>query len=111
MIIDTLTRKRNDIAAQIRELTESLTHLDATIKLFAPEYQKPRLKRGDISRAIFDAIRSAGKPLTTAELSQATSIDMKRMGTILSQQYRRGQVKRERREDGLNLWGLEDSRR
>ena len=106
MIIDTLTRKRNDIAAQIRGLTESLTHLDATIKLFAPEYEKPRIKRGGVTRALFDALRSAVNPMTTAELSQATGIDMKRTGTVLSQQCQKGRITRQRGEDGLNMWEL-----
>jgi hypothetical protein len=106
MIIDTLTKRRNEIAAQIRELQQSITHIDATIKLFSPEYKIRRPRREGITRAIFDVLRDADKPLTTGEVSAIIGQDSKRVGIALAAQKKKGLVTGKR--DGVySFWEIE----
>ena len=108
-IIDTLKKKRNDMAAEIRNLTSGLEHIDATIKLFEPEYAKPRTKHGGITRAIFDVLRTAECPMTTREIAEAIGMDAKRTGIALNAQAKRKQINQRRSENGLMVWGFEGS--
>lgn len=101
MIIETLTTRRNEIAAQIRELTKSLTHIDATIKLFQGDYTPlKRLRREGLTRAIFDVLRNADKPLTTSEIAAMIEANTSRVGISLAAQKNKGLVtgKRDGRE-------------
>lgn len=65
---------------QLRHLRESLLHVDATLNLLDPDVdvgaipnKKPRkrvklFRQGELGRLIVDALRTAGKPLLTAEI-------------------------------------------
>ena len=89
IVVAGLLAKRAEIAGlidhhrkQIAGLQAGLAHLDATIHLFAPEIDlrtlKPKQHRernhyfrpGEAPRAILDALRLAGRPLTSRELSE-----------------------------------------
>ena len=89
IIVTGLLAKRAEMAGlidhhqkQIAGLQAGLAHLDATIHLFAPEIDlrtlKPKQHRernhyfrpGEAPRAILDALRQAGKALTSRELSE-----------------------------------------
>lgn len=97
MIIETITNRRNDIAAQIRELQISITHIDATIKLFQEDHAPPkRPRREGVTRAIFDTLRSAEKPLTTSEIADMIEVDSKRVGIALIVQRKKGLITGER---------------
>lgn len=104
MIIEALTKRRSEIAVEIRTLNEGLRHLDATIKLFKPEYKSERASRGHHSRAILDVLREAHRPMTTREIAQAAGIDMKRASITLNQQKRRGAVKSSREAGQSMVW-------
>lgn len=106
MIIETLTKRRNEISAQIRELKESLTHIDATIKLFQGDYTAPKKPRHEgLTRAIFDVLRNADKPLTTSEIAGMIEADASRVEISLAAQKNKGLVtgKRDGREC---VWGI-----
>lgn len=106
MIIATLTTRRNEIAVQIRELKESLTHIDATIKLFqddAPKLKKPRYE--GLTRVIFDVLRDADKPLTTSEIAGMIEANASRVGISLAAQKNKGLVTG-RREGRECVWGI-----
>lgn len=92
MIIEALTKRRTEISAQIRELKESLTHIDATIKLFQGDYTTLRVKHGNITRAVFDVLRNATEPMTTSEIATAINMDTKPVGAALNVQQRKGKV-------------------
>ena len=87
--IAALARKRAELAgeieageARLRELRAVLAHVDATIRLFAPEYpiaaiaaKKPRPERpvlfgkGELGRTVLDILRTAEEPLTVAQIA------------------------------------------
>ena len=88
LALSALIRKRAELVSEqllLRErmeaLRQNLVHLDATIHLFDPGYDiaADRPKRppssespfasGDLTRAIFDALRSAQKPMTIAAIT------------------------------------------
>lgn len=82
-----LKDKRASLAGEIRDLKakvakreESLAHVDATIRVFDPDYdvetiptKRPRkrvklFRHGELGRFILDALRRAGGPLGTQEI-------------------------------------------
>lgn len=88
LAVSALIRKRAELAGeqeQLRErldaLRQDLVHLDATIRLFDPGYgiaaggpKRPPsgaspFVLGGLTRAIFDALRTAQKPLTIAAIT------------------------------------------
>src|SRR3954471_20917141 len=84
-VLSGLIRKRQEIAGEletaygrIAALTESLRSLDGAIRLFGPETHldeiAPKQRRyvaqpGEISRAIRETLRDAGKPLTARDIA------------------------------------------
>jgi hypothetical protein len=84
-----LKDRRASLAGEIASLKkqtawreEQLLHLDATIRLFDPNakpealpLKRPRriklFKQGELNRMIFDALRVAGEPLSTAQITTA----------------------------------------
>jgi len=83
-----LVKKRAEISGQlanmhdtVAKLLRDLEHLDATIKLIAPDYEPegiaPKLfrppedwsKRGQMSRMILSILRVAKEPMTTREIA------------------------------------------
>jgi len=99
-VIGALRDKRSELAGMVnrleRELVEhrtSLTHLDATMRLFdpnsRPEGIRPRQPRahntwfrpGECLRLIYDVLRDAPGPLTTRELAEQI-MDAKALAAI-----------------------------
>jgi hypothetical protein len=84
-ILAGLIRKRQEIAGELETaygrvaaLTDNLRSLDDTIRLFGPETHldeiAPKQRRyvaqpGEISRAIRETLRDAGKPLTVRDIT------------------------------------------
>jgi hypothetical protein len=83
-----LIAKRAEIAGQIevaqielRRLISNLDHVDATIRLFAPDLAVETIKsrhpippqhqalRGEVKRIVLDTMREARGPVTTAEIA------------------------------------------
>ena len=89
LCVAALVRKRAELAGEIdagevrlRELRAGLAHVDATIRLFAPEYpiagiaaRKPRPERpvlfgkGELGRTVLDILRTAEEPLTVVQIA------------------------------------------
>lgn len=62
-------------------------------------------------RAVFDALRAAGAPLTTRQLleqARITTIDPAQAASWLGKMAERGQIVRAATEGRLVLWGLPD---
>jgi hypothetical protein len=121
--LEALKRKRADMTgeiarchARLAELSADLEHLDATIRLFAPDFVQesvlPKVftppkswsKRGEMSRAVLSILRIAKGPLSTREIA-AMIVSQRGLDTdagILNVMTRRvGHVLRDKREAGL----------
>lgn len=121
--LEALKRKRAEITGEIArcqaslaKLSDDLEHLDATLRLFAPDFvaesilpkvftpPKSWSKRGEMSRAVLSILRVAKGPLTTREIA---SMIVQQRGLesdqgILNVMTRRvGHVLRDKRETGL----------
>jgi hypothetical protein len=71
--------KTLDNKAQAKRLAECMKHVEAVLKMLDPDYDvrpiavrrrkpNPWFKRGTVFRCALDALRKAGKPLTTREV-------------------------------------------
>ena len=81
---------------EVQRLVSDLVHLDATIKLFSPDFNLNEIKRkqyrqyirlfkqGDCYRLCLDALRNAGGPISTAAITDEI---MARMG--LQEEHRK----------------------
>lgn len=121
--LEALKRKRADMTgeiarchAKLAELSDALEHLDATIRLFAPDFVQESIlpkvfappkswsKRGEMSRAVLSILRVAKGPLTTREIA-AMIVQQRGLESdpgILNVMTRRvGHVLRDKREAGL----------
>ena len=128
--LDALKRKRAEMTgeialchARLQKLSEDLEHLDATLRLFAPDFvaesilpkvfvpPKSWSKRGEMSRAVLSILRVAKGPLSTREVA---SMVVAQRGLdndpgILNIMCRRvGHVLRDKRERGL-IRSIEDT--
>lgn len=88
-VLHGLVRKRAEVAgliehrkAELRDLQDKLSHVDATIHLFNPDVRidfiRPKRDRpahaalhGELIAAVFDALRSADVPLTSRDIAAA----------------------------------------
>jgi hypothetical protein len=89
-VLSGLKRKRAEIAGQVAYLKKqirrhqaTLAHLDASIKLWAPDTRPDRIpnrrvyvrnrvfKPGEMPRLALDVLRTATEPMTTAEIGVA----------------------------------------
>ncbi len=121
--LEALKRKRADMTgeiarchARLQQLSTDLEHVDATIRLFAPDFVQESIlpkvfsppkswsKRGEMSRAVLSILRVAKGPLSTREIA-AMVVDQRGLETeagILNIMTRRvGHVLRDKREAGL----------
>ncbi|WP_223177752.1 hypothetical protein [Sphingobium sp. KCTC 72723] len=102
--------------ARLQQLSTDLEHLDATLRLFAPDFVQesvlPKIfappkswsKRGEMSRAVLSILRVAKGPLSTRELASMI-VDQRGLQNdagILNIMTRRvGHVLRDKRQAGL----------
>ncbi|WP_156415195.1 hypothetical protein [Sphingobium baderi] len=102
--------------ARLQQLSTDLEHLDATLRLFAPDFVQesvlPKVfvppkswsKRGEMSRAVLSILRVAKGPLSTREIA-AMIVDQRGLENdagILNIMTRRvGHVLRDKRQNGL----------
>lgn len=121
--LEALKRKRAEMTgeiarchAQLTKLSEDLEHLDATLRLFAPEFvaesilpkvftpPKSWSKRGEMSRAVLSILRVAKGPQTAREIA-AQVVAQRGLDSnqgILNVMTRRvGHVLRDKREKGV----------
>lgn len=76
-----LTGRIEHFQSQIRQISMDVDHLDATLQLFDPDYDllsiKPKVIRssnpwfakGEISKLVLDALRTATAPLSTCDIA------------------------------------------
>jgi hypothetical protein len=88
-VINALRDKRSELAGMVHQLERqlsqhrgSLTHLDATMRLFDPGIRPQEIRArqqrtrsawfhpGECLRLIYDELRDAARPLTTRELAE-----------------------------------------
>jgi len=93
-VVSALVNKRAEIAGmitrteqQLGQFRADLVHLDATIRLFAPEMEPKTIpakrirqsdlwfEQGELSRRVLDALRQAGEPIRAPDLVRAVMID------------------------------------
>lgn len=121
--LEALKRKRAEMTgriaqchAELNRLSDDLEHLDATLRLFAPDFVaesiRPKIftppkswsKRGEMSRAVLSILRVAKGPLSSREIA---SMVVQQRGLdhdagILNVMTRRvAHVLRDKREAGL----------
>ncbi len=124
-----LSGEADALRTRLAGLIADIGHIDAVIRQIDPSYDlariRPRRPRaaetarlGDRSRALLDMLREAGEPLSTAELVQRlmeqqkqdtgdrrlVTLLVKRIGTTLTRQERRGAVRAIREEGRVTLW-------
>ena len=131
-----LIRKRSEIAGliehhqdQLRQLAIDLEHLDATLRLFAPDIDLTTIKakkpapahaasHGQLARFILEALRDAPGGLTSVQIAEAfiadrrihapdkatVSLIRKRVGYCLRYQRERGALQSEPGLGGLLVW-------
>ena len=93
-VLSALVNKRAEIAGmitrteqQLGQFRADLVHLDATIRLFAPEMEPKTIpakrirqsvlwfEQGELSRRVLDALLRAGEPIRAPDLVRAVMID------------------------------------
>jgi hypothetical protein len=121
--LEALKRKRADMTgeiarchARLQQLSTDLEHVDATIRLFAPDFVQesvlPKVfmppaswsKRGEMSRAVLSILRIAKGPLSTREIAAmiVQQRGLEHDKGILDVMTRRvGHVLRDKRDKGL----------
>ena len=141
-VLHGLVRKRADYAARVercqlelKDLLVAVEHVDATIRLFCPEVQvegiRPRrtpaahaAAPGEVSQAVFNALRASDIPLTSRELAaevvkrrgleegnRALEITMAaRVRACLRHHRKRGVLKAIALDDGIQAWLLVGSK-
>ena len=137
-VIAGLVKRRAELAgeaetlkARIARIGTDLGHLDATIRLFDPNYDLAAIRpkrvragsaagRGEMSRAVLGVLRAAAEPVTTAAVvaaimtgramdaqdSKAVDLMMGRVGMALRRQERNGLVRGERGPGQAVAWKL-----
>ena len=90
-VLVALRIRRADLANDIRGMTEALAHLDATIQLLETGVA-PKFKQRELSREVFDAIRNAGKPLTSKQIARMIDATIKGVMGTLCYQKDKGRV-------------------
>ncbi len=123
LTLEALKRKRAEMTgeiarchARLSQLSDDLEHLDATIRLFAPDFvvesvlpkvftpPKSWSKRGEMSRAVMSILRIAKGPLSTREIAamivQQRGLDGDR-GILDVMTRRVSHVLRDKRATGL----------
>ena len=135
-VLSALVRKRGELAGEaealrgrLEQIGANLGHVDATIRLFDPEYalssirsKRPRgpdvARPGEMSRLVLGVLREATEPLPTPEIAarlmagrgmdqgsrSAVRNVTKRVGMALGHQEQRGMVRSQAEPGRVLLW-------
>jgi hypothetical protein len=135
-VISALTAKRSELAGiithhrkEITRLSAEVNVLDATIKLFDPDYRinaiKPKryhrrndfFKHSEAHKLLLDIIRTARKPISTIEIAEEAQhrkgleLDSDKLSafkaticTALSRQRRLGLITEVTKDRGTSVW-------
>ena len=138
-VITALVKKRATLAGEIeaaherlRQMVLDLENLDATLRLFDPDYQVEAIKpkafrppkdwsnRGQMSRIILSVLRQAAEPLTTRDIAVQLLLERaldsqdlkllrlmtKRVGVALRGQRNNGVVESDQGPGQYMLWHI-----
>lgn len=138
-VITALVRKRAELAGDIenaherlRQMVLDLENLDATLRIFDPDYQIEAIKpkafrppkdwanRGEMTRIVLSILRQASEPLTTRDIALQLLVERaldksdqrllrlmtKRVGVALRLQRDKGAVRSEQGPGQYMLWGI-----
>jgi len=134
IVVTQLIAKRSELAGiadakrgELNAILRDLDHLDAVIKLFAPE-KVPELlpvkrrasdrtfARHELTRRIFNILREAERPMTAREITnqivedKGTDVDPAMLkGRVVRALKRQEKALDSRIEEGLRVWHLVDS--
>ncbi len=126
-----LAGEADALKARLAQIATDLGHLDATIRLFDPDFDLAAIRpkrvctgdgasRGEMSRAVLGVLRKAAEPMTTAAVvaavmaargmdgqdRKAAGLMMGRVGMALRRQERNGVVAASREAGREVLWRL-----
>ena len=101
-----LIRRREEIAREIRKLTKSLSHLDASIKLMAPDYKLPSARTGALTRQILQILREAKEPMTTQQIAEMIESEQEPVKDALKGQRQRGIVRGTLKSGESMVWEI-----
>lgn len=138
-VVAGLVRRRAELAGEIeatherlRRLVADLENLDATLRLFDPNYQVEAIKpkafrppkdwanRGEMTRIVLSILRQAAEPLTTRDIALELLVERaldkndqrllrlmtKRVGVALRLQREKGVVRSEQGPGQYQLWEI-----
>lgn len=122
-VVNCLIKRREEITTEIKHMqlqlkakAADIEHINATIRLFSPDYSIPKIKtpRGAISRKLFDVLRDSPNSMTTREI--ATSIygegsnevpaAMTRIGIMLNNYQKKGVITSAQGLGNAKLWSI-----
>jgi hypothetical protein len=137
-----LVKRRAEMAGEleamherIRKLVADMEHLDATIRIVAPDYEPETISpkmfrppqdwsgRGQMSRMVLSIVRTAKEPITSREIAARMILERglamddkllrlmtKRVSTALRDQREKGRVTSEQGPGTYALWSIVASR-
>jgi hypothetical protein len=140
-VVSALVEKRAELAGQIIRFEQQLgqfradlTHVDATIRLFAPDLTPDAIpakvirrsdgwfESGEVKRRVLDTLRRAGRPMRAPDVVRAVMMEkgldpadrhafatvQMKVGTNLRQLTARGLLSRSAKNSGAVLWWIAD---
>jgi hypothetical protein len=136
-VVSALVDKRAEIAGQITRFEQQLgqfradlTHVDATIRLFAPDTIPAKVLRrsdgwfesGEVKRRVLDTLRRSGLPMRAPDVVRTVMVEkgldpadrrafatvQLKVGSNLRQLTARGLLSRSARNSGAVLWRIAD---
>ncbi|MHC5536855.1 hypothetical protein ACYOEI_01115 [Singulisphaera rosea] len=134
LVVNGLVRKRAELAgvidhtqAQLRQMIADVGSLDAAIRVFNPDYKldgiktktfrptRDGAKRGEMTRAVLEIIRTSQEPLTTRGVAervtpgadvQTMKLTVKRVGLALMRQRDRRTIRAAKNEGREIEWSM-----
>jgi len=134
IIVSSLIKKRSELAGlvdakrgELNAILKDLAHVDATIKIFAPE-KVPELlpvkrrasdrtfARHELTRRIFNILREADRPMTARQITdqivedKGTDVEPSQLkGRVVRALKRQEKALESRMEGRERVWGVEGS--
>lgn len=122
-VVNCLIKRKEEITTEIKHMqlqlkakVADIEHINATIRLFAPDYtiKKAKIGRGGVSRKLFDILRDSAAPMTSREIamqiagtdSNELDITAKRIGIMLYNYQKKGAIKSAQGAGNAKLWSI-----
>lgn len=140
-VVSALIDKRAELAGQITRFEQQLgqfradlTHVDATVRLFAPDLEPDTIpakvirrsdgwfESGEVKRRVLDTLRRSARPMRAPDVVRAVMVEkgldpadrrvfatvQLKVGSNLRQLTARGLLSRSARNSGAVLWRIAD---